>query len=504
MANNELLKIEGISKSFPGVKVLDGISVTFKKGSVHALLGENGAGKSTFMNILFGYYHADEGKLIWDGQEVRLNSPIAAQSLGISMIHQENSLIPYLSVMNNIYLGNYPKKGPFVNKRELRKNVEALLAELEITDIQPDTQVDKLSVAQKQLIEIVKALSLKPKLLMMDEPTAALTSKETQTLMKIIARLRESGVSIVYVSHRMEEVFEIADEISVLRDGKLITTKQRGEITIDEAVRLMVGRDLGEQMSRFTDRGFDYKTAETIIQVRNLTRKGKFQDVSFDVKKGEILGFGGLVGAGRSELMEALFGYDRYDSGYVEISGKAMNIRHPHDAIASGMAMVPEERKVKGIFPELSVRDNINIASYKGLKKGAFISGRLEAQSAQKYVQQLSIKTTSVKKKIGKLSGGNQQKAILSRWLQTKPDILILDEPTHGIDVGAKADIYRIIRDLADQGITILLISSELPELLLMSDRIVVMHNGTVSGVVSKEEFSQERVMRFATGQINA
>lgn len=504
MANNELLKIEGISKSFPGVKVLDGISVTFKKGSVHALLGENGAGKSTFMNILFGYYHADEGKLIWDGQEVRLNSPIAAQSLGISMIHQENSLIPYLSVMNNIYLGNYPKKGPFVNKRELRKNVEALLAELEITDIQPDTQVDKLSVAQKQLIEIVKALSLKPKLLMMDEPTAALTSKETQTLMKIIARLRESGVSIVYVSHRMEEVFEIADEISVLRDGKLITTKQRGEITIDEAVRLMVGRDLGEQMSRFTDRGFDYKTAETIIQVRNLTRKGKFQDVSFDVKKGEILGFGGLVGAGRSELMEALFGYDRYDSGYVEISGKATSIRHPHDAIASGMAMVPEERKVKGIFPELSVRDNINIASYKGLKKGAFISGRLEAQAAQGYVQQLSIKTTSVKKKIGKLSGGNQQKAILSRWLQTKPDILILDEPTHGIDVGAKADIYRIIRDLADQGITILLISSELPELLMMSDRIVVMHNGTVSGVVSKEEFSQERVMRFATGQINA
>lgn len=497
----ELLKMKHVFKSFPGVRVLNDINIDFNKGEVHAILGENGAGKSTLMNILFGYYRAEKGSLRWEGNKVELQSPIEAQRIGIAMIHQENSLIPYLSVMDNIYLGHYPKKGMFVDQIRLRENAVSLLQELEIDEIGTDTVVEKLSVAQKQLIEIVKALSLKPKLLMMDEPTAALTAKETRTLMNIIGKLKREGTSIIYVSHRMEEVFEVADKITVLRDGVMVKTVAKTDISIDEAVRLMVGRDLEQQMNRLEKRTDGEIGTEIVLEAKHLSRKNKFDDVSFAVRKGEILGFGGLVGAGRSELMESIFGFDSLDRGELLLKGHAVKIKSPYDALRHKLALVPEERKVKGLFPKLSVGDNINIASYKKLKRGTLIDKKLETKAAQEYVEKLNIKTTNVKKKIGDLSGGNQQKAILSRWLQTQPEVLILDEPTHGIDVGAKAEIYGIIRDLAKQGITILLISSELPELLMLSDRIVVMSMGKVNGIVEPNDYSEENIMLFATGR---
>ena len=504
VSNNVLLEIKGLQKSFPGIKVLDDINIDFKKGNVHAVIGENGAGKSTLMNILFGYLQAEGGKLFWNGKDVKIHSPIEAQKMGISMIHQENSLIPFLSVMDNIYLGHYPRKAGFIKKQELQKKVEGLLKELDISDIEPSTIVEKLSVAQKQLIEIVKALSINPKLIMMDEPTAALTTKETSTLMGIINKLRDNDVSIIYVSHRLEEVFEISDEISVLRDGLLVVTKDTEDITINEAVAFMVGRDLGDQMQKMQSSHDIGVNGEEILRVENFNLSGKFEDINFDVKKGEILGFGGLVGAGRTELMEAIFGFMPQESGKVFIKGKEVKIKSPLVAVKQGIAMVPEERKVKGVFGDLDVADNINIVSLKKFTKAALINKKKEVEAAEKYIELLNIMTTSRKKLIYKLSGGNQQKTILARWLQTEPEILILDEPTHGIDVGAKAEIYKIIKELSDKGLAILLISSELPELLMLSDRIVVMQNGKINGIIDADEFSQKNIMMYATGQKKA
>lgn len=501
MSADEILRIKHISKTFPGVKVLDDISITFHKGHVHSIMGENGAGKSTFMNIIFGVYQPDTGDLLWNNQKIQMKTPVDAQKQGIAMIHQENSLIPYLSVMDNVFLGHYPKKGGFIDKEKIAEKTKDLLDELGIDDIKPDDVVERLSVAQKQLIEIVKAISLNPQLLMMDEPTAALTSKETKKLMEIIQRLKAAGVGIVYVSHRMEEVFEISDEISILRDGLLIKTVKNGEITTEEAVKLMVGRELSSQFGDNDIDQLDKISSEVIMKVDGFTSKDRFMNISFELQRGEILGFGGLVGAGRSELMEAIFGFEPHDTGTIEVNGKEALIKHPADAIALKLGMVPEERKVKGLFLDLSVEDNMNIVNYKTMKKGGLINEKLGKEAAESYVKLLSIKTTSIQKKIGQLSGGNQQKVILSRWLQTNPEILILDEPTHGIDVGAKAEIYKLISNLSAKGVSILLISSELPELLMLSSRIVVMRNGSISGILNREEFSQENVMMYATGQ---
>lgn len=497
MENTEFLRVEGVSKSFSGVRVLEDINISFNKGNVHALLGENGAGKSTFMNILFGYYQADGGKIFIEDKATKIASPIDAQKKYIAMIHQENSLIPYLSVMYNIYIGHYPKKGGLIDKHKLYQNTKTLLDELQV-DIDPNTPIDSLSVAQKQLIEIVKALSLHPRLILMDEPTASLTEKEAGTLMHIIDKLKKDGVAILYVSHRMEEVFKIADEITVLRDGKLIKTAKRGEIDVDDAVKLMVGRDLSSQMEMIAQLGNKTLNNEIILEVENLSKKGKFENVSFIAHKGEILGFGGLVGAGRSELMEALFGYIPADRGKIFIHGKEVCIKKPYQALENKISLVPEERKEKGILAIMSVKDNINIANYKNCKKGGLLRSKLENNLAEKYVESLSIKTNSIRKSIGNLSGGNQQKVILARWLSTEPEILILDEPTHGIDVGAKADIYKIIKDLSAKGITILLISSDMPELLLLSDRIIVMGRGKINGEIDRKEATEESIMRCA------
>lgn len=491
-----LFEVKHISKSFPGVKVLDDINIRFETGKVHAIVGENGAGKSTFMNIVFGVYQDYEGEMLWEGEKVQFDSPTAAQKQGIAMVHQENSLVPNLSVMDNIFMGRFPRKGPFIDRKTLRKKVVDLLQELKITNIAPETRVEFLSVAQKQLIEIVKALSINAKLLMLDEPTAALTAKETEYLMEILKDLRKKGVAIVYVSHRLEEVFSLCDEISVLRDGCMIRHLDREEFDYNTVVSSMVGRDLGSDISLGAYR--DLSDAPVTIEVKDLSCKNLFQGVNFSARKGEVLGFGGLVGAGRSELMESIFGYVPATSGEIFINNQKRVIKHPADAVKVGIGMVPEERKVKGIFPELSVMDNINIVSYNGLRKGGLISKKRTVDTAKQYVGKLSIRTTDVFKLVGQLSGGNQQKCILSRWLRMNPQILILDEPTHGIDIGAKNDIYKIIRELADQGITVLLISSEMPELIRLSDRIVVMCEGKQTAILEKNQISEDTIMHYA------
>lgn len=497
--DNVLFKVEHVSKSFPGTKVLDDINIELKKGTVHAIVGENGAGKSTFMNIVFGVYPDYEGKLIFDGNEVHFTSPLQAQQQGIAMVHQENSLIPYLSVMDNIYLGHYPKKGGFIDRTILKKQVQSLLEELKIEHILPETKVVKLSVAQKQLVEIVKALSQNAKMLMLDEPTAALTAKETEHLMQIIRTLREKGVAIIYVSHRLEEVFEISDEISVLRDGCMIVNIPKEEFDYNTVVEHMIGRKLASYAKNEEDHR-NLKDSPEMLRVEHLNRGEELKNISFSARKGEILGFGGLVGAGRSELLEAIFGYDPYTSGEIFIEGQKVEIKNTRDAIQNGLALVPEERKVKGIFAGLSVMENINAVSYKTLKNGNLIQKKKEQQSAQDYVEKMKIRTTSIHKLIGQLSGGNQQKAILSRWIRMRPQILMLDEPTHGIDIGAKEDIYHFIQELAQSGTTIILVSSEMQELIRLSDRVVIMREGQIQGSLDKQELSQENIMYFAMG----
>ena len=491
-----LFEVKHISKSFPGVKVLNDINIRFDAGKIHAIVGDNGAGKSTFMNIVFGVYQSYEGEMLWDGKPVHFDSPIAAQKQGIAMVHQENSLLPNLSVMDNIYMGRFPQNGPFIDRKTLRKKVVELLDELKINNIAPETRVETLSVAQKQLIEIIKALSLNARLLMLDEPTAALTAKETEYLMDILSSLRKSGVAIVYVSHRLEEVFSLCDEISVLRDGHMIRHLNRAEFDYNTVVSSMVGRDLSTMTGNRAVR--DLSNAPITIEVKNLCCKDLFRNVSFTARRGEILGFGGLVGAGRSELMEAIFGYVPATSGEIYIDQQKRIIRHPADAVKVGIGMVPEERKVNGIFPELSVMDNINIVSYDGLRKGILISKKSTVDTAEQYVRKLSIRTTDVFKLVGQLSGGNQQKCILSRWLRMNPRVLILDEPTHGIDVGAKNDIYEIILDLANQGVTVLLISSEMPELIRLSDRIVVMCEGKQTAILQNDQISEDTILHYA------
>ena len=497
--DNVLFKVEHVSKSFPGTKVLDDINIELKKGTVHAIVGENGAGKSTFMNIVFGVYPDYEGKLIFEGKEVHFASPLQAQQQGIAMVHQENSLIPYLSVMDNIYLGHYPKKGGFIDRATLKKQVQSPLKELKIEHILPETKVVTLSVAQKQLVEIVKALSQNAKMLMLDEPTAALTAKETEHLMQIIRTLREKGVAIIYVSHRLEEVFEISDEISVLRDGCMIVNIPKAEFDYNTVVEHMIGRKLASYTSNEEDHR-NLKDSPEMLRVEHLNRGEELKDISFTARKGEILGFGGLVGAGRSELLEAIFGYDPYTSGEIFVDGQKVEIKNTRDAIRNGLALVPEERKVKGIFAGLSVMENINAVSYKALKSGKLIQKKKEQQSAQDYVEKMKIRTTSIHKLIGQLSGGNQQKAILSRWIRMQPQILMLDEPTHGIDIGAKEDIYHFIQELAQSGTTIILVSSEMQELIRLSDRVIIMREGQIQGSLDKQELSQENIMYFAMG----
>jgi ribose transport system ATP-binding protein len=492
-----LIKMQGIEKWFPGVHALSQASFELRSGEVHALVGENGAGKSTLMKIIGGIYDKDDGQIFLNGQEVNIQNPRQAQDLGISIIHQELNLMPHLSIAQNIFIGREPRgKVPFVvddktTNRETRK-----LFKLLSLDLDPNTKLSELTVAKQQMVEIAKALSFNAKILIMDEPTAALTDSEIEDLFAIIRQLRQNGVGIVHISHRLEELKLIADRVTVMRDGKTIDTLLSKDASIDKIISLMVGRTIYESEPEIPDE----PSQETVLEVRNLTRGRAIKDVSFSLKKGEILGFAGLMGAGRTEVARAIFGADSFDSGEIYIHGKPVQIKHPRDAVISGIGYLSEDRKRYGLTLGMDVKENIAMASMrKFLRWVGWMDFRKAATEAQEMVAALNIKTPNLEQKVNFLSGGNQQKVVIGKWLTADTDILIFDEPTRGIDVGAKSEIYKLLNDLVQEGKSIIMISSELPEILRMSHRVVVMCEGRVTGVLKADEMTQEKIMKFAT-----
>lgn len=494
-----LLEMNGITKTFPGVKALDNVTLKVRPGTVHALMGENGAGKSTLMKCLFGIYKPDGGEIVLDGQSVNITNSKEALTLGVSMIHQELHPVPQRSVMENIWLGRFPMKGTvpfrFIDHKKMYSDTVKLLEDLNMaTD--PEQLVGGLSVSKIQLLEIAKAVSFNSKIIVMDEPTSSLTGNEVEHLFAIINKLRSRGVSIIYISHKMEEILRISDDVTIMRDGKYVGTWPSAELTIDQIITRMVGRDLSDRFPERTN-----TPGEVMLRVENLTSTlpHSFKDVSFDLRKGEILGVGGLVGAQRTEVIEALFGLRSVKSGTIYKDGKPIKVKSPIDAKKHKIALLTEERRVTGIFPVLSITENTGIANL-GLYQNrlGFLNESKMKTEAVKGVEKFRTKTPSVSQLIRNLSGGNQQKVLLARWLLTDPDILLLDEPTRGIDIGAKYEIYSIIIELAKQGKSIIMISSEMPELIGMSDRVMVMSEGQVTGILSKDEVSEQAIMRLA------
>jgi len=488
------LEAEGISKFFPGVKALDNVSLRIRPGSVHALMGENGAGKSTLMKCLIGIYRPDKGTIRIKGEPVQFQDTMDALRSGISMIHQELNLVPHMTVAENIWLGREPMKFGFVDHALLNRQTQELLNKLNIR-LKADRMVGELSIAAQQMVEIAKAVSWNSDVVIMDEPTSALTETEVAHLFTIIRDLREQGKAIIYISHKMDEIFTITDEISIFRDGTWVGSNDTSAFTRQSLITQMVGRELTQLFPKFNG-----TIGEDVLTVRGLTSKDRFSDISFSVRKGEILGVAGLVGAGRSEVMESLFGMESYDSGEVLIDGVPVSIDSPSTAIEKGMAFLTEDRKKSGLFLVLSVMENmsiVNMPDYTG--KSGFVSHVKMAQDCMDQIRKLNIKTPTMDQIINNLSGGNQQKVLIARWLLAQPKILILDEPTRGIDVGAKAEIYRLISELANRGVAIIMVSSELPEILGMSDRIMVMHGGRITGILSKEEADQETILSLAS-----
>ena len=481
------LGLKNISKSFEVVKALQDVSLEFHEAEVHAICGENGAGKSTLMNILTGNIQPDSGNILLNNQTVIIQNNQHARSLGINIVYQERSLTDGLSVAENIFPLPPTKSFGRIDFVKLNQQTNALLQQLEIREFSPETMVATLSPAQKTLVEIAKALATNPAILLLDEPTASLTDKETKILFSVIRTLKQRGVTVLYISHRMAEIKLIADRVSVLKDGKYQDTLSTNNCTTEDIIRLMVGRDL-QKMDVAT-----HATEEVILSVKNLCGKG-FNDISFDLKKGEILGLGGLVGAGRTELAMAIFGARPADSGAILKDGKSINNKHPKQAIANGLAYLPEERKTLGVFLQKSIAENIVSAQLYG--KG--YSAKANNQKAAEYSKTLNIRSASVQQLMSKLSGGNQQKVVLAKWLNTQPDVLIADEPTHGIDIGAKLEIYKILKQLTATGKSILLISSEMEELLLLSDRIAVMREGKLKGILNKIETSENEIIKLA------
>ena len=504
MSQDIICKISNISKHFPGVKALDDVSLEIEKGKVHAVVGENGAGKSTLMKILSGVYIAEKGTIEFKGKTVSFNHPRAAQTAGVAMIHQELSLAPYMSAAENIFVGRLPvNRLGFVKWKELYTQCTDLLDQLGVTHINPRTLVKNLSVSEMQLLEIVKALSLKSSMLIMDEPTSSLTNTEIDFLLKVVEQLRKDGFAILYISHKLEEIMAIADTITVLRDGKLIETRPKTEMDEQTMINLMVGREFKKVANR--DFMTSYEDKSPIMEVKNLyDAAGRVKDVSFALYRGEVLGLTGLVGAGRTELLQSIFGANKVQSGAIFIDGKQVSIKHPDDAIKLGMGLVPEGRKIQGLFLKMPVEDNIIIVYMKKLvNKLGLIKKRTTRNLTMQYVEKLSIKTPSLNQIVENLSGGNQQKTILARWLMNNPKILLMDEPTHGIDVGAKAEVYQIINELARSGVSVILLSSELPEVLSLCDRIMVMHQGKLRGILSHKEADQVKIMSFTLEKSN-
>lgn len=491
----DLLTMEGIHKSFSGVKVLENVQFSLRQGEVHALMGENGAGKSTLMKILSGIYSKDAGSIQIQGTESSASSPKTAQALGVAIIHQELNMIPDLSISENMFLGREFKLGRtgFINWSRMAAEAKIYLQQLGM-DINPDRLVGELSVGQQQMVEIAKALSMQAKILVLDEPTAALTKREIEKLFQLIANLKNQGVGMIYISHRMEEIFQISDRITVLRDGRYIGTRDTSDTTMDELVQMMVGREIKERFPKV-----EAKIGEERLRAEGLSQDGKLYDINFSLRAGEILGIAGLMGSGRSELAKALFGVGKYQ-GKIFVKDKLVRIKGPAEAIKAGLALITEDRKGEGLVIDLSVRENLALPNLRSLSRYGFISHRSEQDFVDDSIQKLKVKVHHSGQEVNSLSGGNQQKVVIGKWLATQPKVLILDEPTRGVDIGAKREIYDLMNQLVQQGVAIIMISSELPEVLGMSDRILVMHEGRITGEFSRENATQETIMVAATG----
>lgn len=488
-----LLEMKGISKSFNGVPALRDVQLTLERGEVHALLGENGAGKSTLIKILGGIYSKDSGEIYINGKQVQITNVKEARANGISIIHQELMMLPQMSIYENVFLGQECKSKGFIKRSEMIKKTEEMLQFFSL-DLNPTEKLGHLPIAQQQIIEIIRAISFGAQIIVMDEPTSSLSEKEVEFLFSAIRRLKKENVGIIYISHRMSELDEIADRVTVMRDGGYISTEIIGQITRDELITKMVGRTLGDYYVHSHT-----PSDEVVMKVRNYSDGIDVKEASFELRRGEVLGFAGLVGAGRSELMSCIFGVRKKTSGELELEGKKLDIRSVRDAMKAGLALVPEDRKMEALYPDQSVRYNMTVEVMdKFLKRGRY-NAKEENAIVNEYAEKMSVKMASSAQRIVRLSGGNQQKVIIGRWLATSPKILILDEPTRGVDVGAKMEIYEIIDNLAKEGVSIIMISSELPEVIGISDRIVVMGEGHIRGILSGEEASQERIMSLAT-----
>jgi len=492
-----LLALHAVSKRFVGVLALDGVSFDLRRGEVHALCGENGAGKSTLMKVLSGHYAPDTGRIVYKGRECRFSSALQAQRAGIAMIHQELNLVPHLSVAENICLAREPRRAGFIDRVRLHQRAARCLARLGVS-LSTHVLVGTLPVAQQQMVEIAKALSLDAEVLVMDEPTSSLTETETRQLFLVIHELKRAGVGIVYISHRLDEMAEIVDRVTVLRDGRWISTDDFAATTVEAIVSRMVGRALGEQ---FPPRGPRQRSDDIVFAARGLVRRGVFGPLDFELRRGEILGFAGLIGAGRTETARAVFGADPLDDGELELAGQAITVRSPRDAIAHGIAYLSEDRKAHGLAVKMPVAHNITLARMDAVAgRGGWIRFDEEARIAQHYIDTLGIRTPHTHQIARLLSGGNQQKVVIAKWLLRESRVIFFDEPTRGIDVGAKQAIYQLLHDLAAQGIGVVLISSELPEILGLSDRVAVFHDGRITAVLDTPSTTQEEIMHFASG----
>ncbi len=495
MPSEYTLQLKNVSKQFPGVKALDDVSLDLKPGTVHALMGENGAGKSTLMKCLFGIYRMDQGSIVLNGETVQFASAKEALDHGVSMVHQELNQVTQRNVMENVWLGRFPMSGPFINHAKMYQDTKKILSDLNL-DIDPRTRISTLSVSQRQLVEIAKAVSYHSKVIVLDEPTSSLTEKEVEYLFGIIRKLKAEGVAIIYISHKMEEILNISDEVSIMRDGKMIITKQAKEITTDEIIKWMVGRDLSQRFPTKTN-----QPGEVIMEVENMTGlyQPSIKEVSFQLRKGEILGIAGLVGSKRTEVLETLFGYRKLGSGTIKLHGKLLDNATTAKAMGNGFALVTEERRATGLFSTLSVSFNALVVNYHNyLNRLRLINDKHAFTDTKWVIDSMAVKTPNQKTSIGTLSGGNQQKVIIGRWLLRKPEVLLLDEPTRGIDVGAKFEIYQLMNDLAAQGKGIIMVSSEMPELIGTTDRIMVMSNGRVAGILDTANATQEEILRLS------
>lgn len=495
MAHNgeQILRVEGVSRRYGGVHALDRVNFDLNYGEVHALVGENGAGKSTLIKVLGGIVPRDAGIITFEGREVVYHTPAEAQAAGIAIIHQELSMMPSLSVMENLFMNTLSRAGGIVSWRELNRRARAALALVDL-QVDPAALVRDLPISQRQMIEIARALSVNAHLIIMDEPNSSLSETESERLFTLIGSLKERGIAIIYVSHKINEVLRISDRISVLRDGRYVGTLDAADASENRVISMMVGRELDRSAISSPD-----TIGGPLLQVRGLTAR-RFRDVSFDVRQGEIVAFSGLIGAGRSEVLRAVFGADRFTGGEIIFAGQPARFSSPTAAIKAGIAMVPEDRKVLSLFMGMAIKDNVSMAQLPYMARSGRISERRERDMVQGFVRKLDIRLASIFHPVSSLSGGNQQKTVLARWLATGPRLLILDEPTHGVDVGAKAEIYELVRELARQGVGIVLISSELPEVLALAHRIVVMHEGRVTGIIDRQDATEEALMNCATG----